>query len=160
MQKPAWLNDAPSFMSSRTYRFLRVFVGVSLLLVIINFYALDFRSHVQRQASETLNRDEHIKIQNKTLDAASNSTLGFDSIQFINLPGRFDRLDAATIQAYLSGLDITEVPGVLADDIHEAGMPPTHRNELKKGEKGCWRAHANVSDFRTTIEKHCKLTSI
>lgn len=157
MQKPAWLNDAPSFMSSRTYRFLRVFVGVSLILVIVNFYALDVRSQVlQRQATKTLSRDENIRIQNKTLDAASNSTLGFDSIQFVNLPGRFDRLDAATLQAYLSGLDITEVHGVLADDIHEAGMPPTHRNELKKGEKGCWRAHANVSHPRAAIQDTAK----
>ncbi len=62
VQKPAWLNDAPSFLSSRTYRFLRVFVGVSLMFVILNFYALDLRSHTNQKA-RNLGRGANAKIQ-------------------------------------------------------------------------------------------------
>ncbi|OAA73942.1 Glycosyl transferase, family 25 [Cordyceps fumosorosea ARSEF 2679] len=82
--------------------------------------------------------------ERRLMDAAGNATLGFGSIQFINLPLRFDRLDAATLQAWLSGIDMTEVRGVLADEINDVGMPPEHLTRVKKGEKGCWRAHANI----------------
>ena len=50
------------------------------------------------------------------------------------------------LQAYMSGLEIEDYPAVEADMIDPVGMPPTHRpGKLKTGEKGCWRAHANVS---------------
>ncbi|KAM3427263.1 hypothetical protein MY4824_009558, partial [Beauveria thailandica] len=85
------------------------------------------------------------RAQQRLMDAAGNATLGFGSIQFINLPGRFDRLDAATLQAWLSGIEITETRGVLAAEINDVGMPPEHMMvSLKTEEKGCWRAHANI----------------
>jgi hypothetical protein len=80
-------------------------------------------------------------------DSAGNSTLGFDAIYFINMDTRYDRLDAASLQAYLSGIDITLSPGVSPDMMHDVGMPPTHEpGLLGGGQKGCWRAHANVRD--------------
>lgn len=76
---------------------------------------------------------------------AGNATLGFHSIKYINMKARYDREDAMALQAYMSGLEIEDVPAVEADTIDPAGMPPTHRpGKLRTGEKGCWRAHANV----------------
>ncbi|TLS29838.1 hypothetical protein PpBr36_01856 [Pyricularia pennisetigena] len=81
--------------------------------------------------------------------AASNSTLGLHSIQFLNLPHRHDRFDAAAIQSLLSGVDLTNFPAVTYDDLKDQGLPPTSRpGQLKKGEIGCWRAHANVWQYQ------------
>ncbi|KHN94097.1 LPS glycosyltransferase [Metarhizium album ARSEF 1941] len=78
-------------------------------------------------------------------EAAGNSTLGFGTIFFINMPTRYDRLDAASLQAYLSGIDITVAAGVSPDMVNDVGMPPTHApSALSHGQKGCWRAHANI----------------
>lgn len=76
---------------------------------------------------------------------AGNSTLGFHKILYINMRARHDREDAMALQTYISGLETTDFPAVEADLIDPVGMPPTHRPSiLKVGEKGCWRAHANV----------------
>ncbi|KAJ4362690.1 hypothetical protein N0V85_009352 [Neurospora sp. IMI 360204] len=76
---------------------------------------------------------------------AGNSTLGFHAIKYINMKARYEREDAMALQAYMSGLDIEDYPAVEADMIDPVGMPPTHRpGKLTTGEKGCWRAHANV----------------
>lgn len=83
--------------------------------------------------------------ERRLMDAAGNRTLGFSSIQFINMPGRWDRSDAAALQAHVAGIDYVEVAGVASKDIKDMGMPPEHTTWLKPGEKGCWRAHANVS---------------
>ncbi|KYK61302.1 hypothetical protein DCS_02444 [Drechmeria coniospora] len=82
--------------------------------------------------------------QELSMLAAGNSTLGFRSIEWINLKHRFDRLDALSLQAYLTGLDVTIVPAVEPGEIFDSGMPPTHRPVVKTEEKGCWRAHANI----------------
>ncbi|KAL8365421.1 hypothetical protein RB595_004296 [Gaeumannomyces hyphopodioides] len=77
--------------------------------------------------------------------AASNRTLGFSSIQFLNLPHRHDRADAAFLQAYLTDLEITRFPAVRVEDLRERGLPPTSQpSRLKMQEKACYRAHANV----------------
>lgn len=87
-----------------------------------------------------------------TTDSAGNSTLGFDAVYFINMATRYDRLDALSLQAYLSGIDITLSSGVSSDMMHDVGMPPTHTpGLLGDGQKGCWRAHANVSFFAVLI---------
>ncbi|KAJ3489629.1 hypothetical protein NLG97_g5955 [Lecanicillium saksenae] len=151
----AWL-DAPSSLvlsNGRAQRILRIVPVVTLLLVLVYFYndsqsdtnLFTGRHKLQTGPSAGKSVARPSKQERKLMDAAGNATLGFGSIQFINLPSRFDRIDAAAMQAYLSGLDITEVPGVLSADINEAGMPPQHLERVKKGEKGCWRAHANVS---------------
>ncbi|KAL2264219.1 hypothetical protein VTK26DRAFT_51 [Humicola hyalothermophila] len=83
--------------------------------------------------------------QAKSMENAGNSTLGFHSIYYINMKARYDREDAAVLQAYLSGIEYENFPAVEADMIVPVGMPPTHRpTVLKVGEKGCWRAHANI----------------
>ncbi len=77
--------------------------------------------------------------------AAGNSTLGFNSIQYLNLPFRTDRDDAMILQAYLTGLDLTLFPGVNVDTIRENGLPPmTEDSYVNISEIACWRAHANV----------------
>ncbi|TEA21408.1 Glycosyltransferase 25 family member [Colletotrichum sidae] len=82
------------------------------------------------------------------VNAAANSTLGFGSIQMINLPIRQDKADAATVQGYLSGLDIHIVEGVNGSLLGDVGLPPSSIPEdkpgLSGGEKGCWRSHANI----------------
>jgi len=79
------------------------------------------------------------------MGAAGNRTLGFSSIKFINMAKRFDRADAATIQAYLSGLDLEYYSAVEPFQVGDVGMPPSSNpGALRVGEKGCWRAHANV----------------
>ncbi|ODA78197.1 hypothetical protein RJ55_05577 [Drechmeria coniospora] len=81
----------------------------------------------------------------RAVRAAGNSTLGFGSIRYINLRSRYDRLDAASIQAFLTGLRLTESRAVEPDMIRDVGMPPMHNpGYLKPGQKGCWRAHANI----------------
>ncbi|KAL8335267.1 hypothetical protein RB598_009456 [Gaeumannomyces tritici] len=77
--------------------------------------------------------------------AASNRTLGFGSIQFLNLPHRHDRADAAFLQAYLTDLELTRFPAVRAEDLRDQGLPPTEQPaRLNIREKACYRAHANV----------------
>ncbi|KAJ9157504.1 Glycosyl transferase family 25 protein [Pleurostoma richardsiae] len=76
--------------------------------------------------------------------AAGNRTLGFHSIRFINMKSRYDRQDAAVIQAYLSGIDLQDAAAVDGATINAVGLPPTSNDALKPGEKGCFRAHANI----------------
>ncbi|KAK3954795.1 hypothetical protein QBC32DRAFT_74887 [Pseudoneurospora amorphoporcata] len=83
---------------------------------------------------------------------AGNSTLGFYAIKYINMKARYDREDAMALQAYISGLEIEDYPAVETDMIDPVGMPPTHRpGTLKTGEKGCWRAHANIWSEMTRL---------
>ncbi|KAK3382390.1 hypothetical protein B0T24DRAFT_686377 [Lasiosphaeria ovina] len=89
-------------------------------------------------------RDEE-GLEAAAMRAAGNSTLGFSSIKCINLPHRYDRADAATLQAYLAGIDLEAYPAVRPDQIVDVRMPPSSNpRALKRGEKGCWRAHANI----------------
>ena len=76
---------------------------------------------------------------------AGNSTLGFSSIFYLNLKTRYDRTDAISLQAFLSGVRVTEYPAVEKDTITDVGLPPTSsQGSLTNGQIGCWRAHANV----------------
>ncbi|TLS22283.1 uncharacterized protein PpBr36_09950 [Pyricularia pennisetigena] len=79
-------------------------------------------------------------------EAASNATVGVESILFLNLPHRNDRYDAMAIQAHLSKLKMTRFPAVDGSKLTSQGMPPAENSQapLKDGEKGCFRAHANV----------------
>lgn len=84
------------------------------------------------------------------VSAAANRTLGFGSIQMISLPIRQDKADAATVQSFLSKIDIQIVEGVNGSRLGEVGLPPSSIPDtepgqaLSAGEKGCWRSHANV----------------
>ncbi|ODA83020.1 hypothetical protein RJ55_01529 [Drechmeria coniospora] len=81
----------------------------------------------------------------KASEKAGNSTLGFHSIYYINMKNRYDRNDAMALQSWLSGVDLIEYPAVEPDMFKDVGMPPS-RVSLKEGEKGAWRAHANIWD--------------
>ena len=134
----------------RSPRVIRVAVVAVIFLLITNVSYLHFNAEkrMQRTTGKT-------KAERDAVAAAGNSTLGFSNIKYINLPTRYDRSDAANLQAYLSGLDIEHVSGVLADDLHDVGLPPSHRpGELRTGELGCWRAHANVRSHTSTRFSH------
>ncbi|KAK9443012.1 uncharacterized protein G6M90_00g090450 [Metarhizium brunneum] len=76
---------------------------------------------------------------------AGNGTLGFSGIYFINMKKRYDRLDALALQCFLSGVEVKEVPAVEPDMMSDAGMPPSKSpSSVKVGERGAWRAHANI----------------
>ncbi|KAM3500091.1 hypothetical protein MY11210_009551 [Beauveria gryllotalpidicola] len=167
MEKSASWRDIPSSLryGGRSLRALRAITFVILILVLFLVYGSSSSSSSTTAAAGSFSGDHKpldepnasggggggsgsvprpSRAQQRLIDAAGNATLGFGSIQFINLPGRFDRLDAATLQAWLSGIDITETRGVLAAEINDVGMPPEHGPQLKQTEKGCWRAHANI----------------
>lgn len=116
----------------------------SIIYLGTTFSGEDYFSHVADaikgdSKAATSQRNEEL-----VLAAAGNRTLGFSKIYFINLPNRYDRMDAGVLQAYLSGIDITLFPAVNGKTIEDTGMPPTSTDEPTGVEKGCWRAHANV----------------
>lgn len=85
---------------------------------------------------------------------AGNGTLGFSGIYFINMKKRYDRLDALALQCFLSGVQVKEVPAVEPDMMSDAGMPPSKSpSSVKVGERGAWRAHANVSQGNYTTRR-------
>ncbi|TQV99903.1 hypothetical protein V2A60_005326 [Cordyceps javanica] len=157
MEKSSSWRDVPSsLLGGGRSRYLRVAALVCLCLVLTYVYsssssstgggsgAFGGRHKVNTGPSSKTAVPRPSRAERRLMDAAGNATLGFGSIQFINLPLRFDRLDAATLQAWLSGVDITEVHGVGIAEINDVGMPPEHLTRVKKTEKGCWRAHANI----------------
>jgi hypothetical protein len=78
-----------------------------------------------------------------TLNAITNSTLGFDKIYSISLPRHWHKHDAQLLAARYTGLDITPVEGVLYDDIPRTEYPLGWHDPFP-GSIGCWRAHLNV----------------
>lgn len=128
----------------------RAIASTAVLLTIFAIFQLKSNSAID-VSRHTLNLSalRKPKESNGAIGArekAGNGTLGFNSIYFINMKSRYDRLDALALQAYLSGLEVINVEGVEPDMIKDVGMPPTQSSDLlKQGEKGSWRAHANVS---------------
>lgn len=88
--------------------------------------------------------------QLKSINPAGNRTLGFGEIFMAILPQRSDHLDAASLLAHYSELDITIVDGVPKEDILEKSLP---KGEYRPegGGLGCWRAHMNM--LRKVIDK-------
>jgi hypothetical protein len=78
--------------------------------------------------------------------SAGNATLGFQTIQVINLLRRHDRADALVLQSHISNISLHISPGVEISDIsNNYGLPPSsNQGSLKESEKACFRAHANV----------------
>ncbi|KAF2794435.1 glycosyltransferase family 25 protein [Melanomma pulvis-pyrius CBS 109.77] len=76
----------------------------------------------------------------------ANATLDFQEIIFLSMPYRTDRQDALSLIAAVTGLKLTMIPGVSADEIHPKAMPPHVGNNNMTGTAalGIWRAHANV----------------
>ncbi|ODQ64137.1 hypothetical protein NADFUDRAFT_47413 [Nadsonia fulvescens var. elongata DSM 6958] len=76
--------------------------------------------------------------------SAGNSTLGFQRIEVINLPHRYDREDAILMQSVASDIEYEIFPGVYAKDLQESGLPPVSKAMEDEGPKACLRAHANI----------------
>jgi len=144
----------------RSSRQLRIITWVLFLFLVISFLNQGrlrpavsdaFPSSSWKNAgagTEPVQEHDDFDITNQaaSMEAAGNSTLGFDKIVFINVKKRYDREDAMAVQAYLAGLDIEDYPAVTPDMIISAGMPPSHRiNAFKSaGIRGCYRSHANI----------------
>lgn len=134
------------------YICLIVFAFISALLYLgTTFTGEDYFQHVANaikgDPSAALARQEE-----EVLALAGNATFGFSKVYFINLPNRYDRMDAGVLQGYLSGVDLELFPAVNGKTIEDTGMPPTSTDTLTGVEKGCWRAHANVSTDRPAWE--------
>lgn len=74
-------------------------------------------------------------------------SLQFQKIFVIGLPERTDRRDRIILQAFLSGVDIEFVDGVLGAEISDKAIPKV--KGWKKpfdGALGCWRTHMNIMD--------------
>ena len=107
--------------------------------------ALYFSLPRQMPSPTALRKAVHKTDDEKCMAAAGNRTLGFESIQYLNLPHRTDRNDAMMLQAYISGIDLQYFPGVYEDDIKEVGLPPSSKKTKSKMRVvACYRAHANV----------------
>ncbi|KAK3360489.1 hypothetical protein B0T25DRAFT_496397 [Lasiosphaeria hispida] len=138
------------FSRWRSYRQIHRTLLVFLILItlfVLERYRLALTGtftlpHRQHELEDGVPRSAQ---QQRSMAQAGNSTLGFHAIYYVNMKTRYDREDAMALQAYISGLDVQDFPAVEAEMIDPVGMPPTHRPAmLKVGEKGCWRAHANI----------------
>jgi len=78
-----------------------------------------------------------------SLEAITNSTLGFDKIYSISLPRHWHKHDGQLLAARYTGLDITPIEGVMYDDIPRTEYP-LYWHDPFPGSIGCWRAHLNV----------------
>lgn len=105
--------------------------------------AAKIKDHVKDRVSNT----KHNGGEGLGYDAATNRTLGIESIQFINMDYRYDRLDALAIQCYLSDIEVQPILGFPKDKAGSevVGFPPTSNpSRLGPPEVATWRAHANV----------------
>ncbi|KAL6410123.1 glycosyltransferase family 25 protein [Ilyonectria robusta] len=81
------------------------------------------------------------------LHEITNRTLGFQKIFVIGLPERTDRRDRIILQAFLSGVDIEFIDGVLGAEISDKAIPKAKGwKKPSDGAMGCWRAHMNIMD--------------
>lgn len=85
------------------------------------------------------------------LQSPANRTLGFETIQFINLAHRFDYADVMALNGAITGVDIQTSPGVTPDDIKEKGISP-QSNQYGEPQKACYRSHSNV--WRKMVENN------
>ncbi|KAF4634552.1 hypothetical protein G7Y89_g3552 [Cudoniella acicularis] len=82
------------------------------------------------------------------IERASNSTLGFEKVLVIGLKERTDKKDILTLQASLTGIDLTWLEAVEADKIKEKGLPPLAY--LQGNFLASWRSHINA--VRSIVE--------
>ncbi|KAL8645384.1 MAG: hypothetical protein Q9226_007329 [Calogaya cf. arnoldii] len=78
-----------------------------------------------------------------------NSTLGFERVFVINLPERYDKLDAFTLASSLTGFSNEVIEGVKGATIVNKTLPSLeylHTPEKTRNNVvGCWRAHLNFA---------------
>ncbi|KAL8737016.1 MAG: hypothetical protein Q9181_002103 [Wetmoreana brouardii] len=82
-------------------------------------------------------------------DDARNATLGFEKVFVINLPERYDKLDAFSIAASLTGFTHEVIEGIRGSTVVNKTLPTLENLPEKEGARnnivGCWRAHLNVA---------------
>ncbi|KAL8660066.1 MAG: hypothetical protein Q9202_006832 [Teloschistes flavicans] len=80
---------------------------------------------------------------------AKNNTLGFERVFVINLPERYDKLDAFSLAASLTGFKHDVIEGIKGATVVNKTLPSLEN--LPKTERarnnivGCWRAHLNFA---------------
>ncbi|KAL8849071.1 MAG: hypothetical protein Q9221_005915 [Calogaya cf. arnoldii] len=78
-----------------------------------------------------------------------NSTLGFERVFVINLPERYDKLDAFTLASSLTGFSNEVIEGVKGATIVNKTLPSLDNLPKKERSRnnivGCWRAHLNFA---------------
>lgn len=143
---------------------LRVFFGAIFLITFLQvlYLGIQYRNpfiqfstkkwssikdqHHNQQAKiivETVNNN-----QDDWVDSAGNSTLGFNQINYITVPNRFDKDEAMLMQSTVSGLEINRFEAVTTDSIHPKGkgLPPSSSGPDKKplldGERACILSHS------------------
>lgn len=82
-----------------------------------------------------------------TYSSAENATLGFQSIQYINLAGMYDKEDAIIMQSVASGIEMTRFDAVGTENLRPngKGLPPRSSDyKLLDGERACFRSHMAV----------------
>lgn len=94
---------------------------------------------------EDKENSESQKQEDEFYDIA-NSTLGFQKLFYINIPGRYDLDDTITMQSVVSGIEPELYTGAIKKDIPEdnVGLPPYSEYPITTNEKACYRSHANI----------------
>lgn len=129
--------------------FIILFLGVFNYMAETPFVEIPLRSgsqHPPGQRPPSLQASP--QKESLSLTAAGNATLGFHKILMINMKQRWDKMDAATLQAYVSGLKIEQYTAVDGkkeiSDVGGVGLPPSSGGNLGGGQAACYRSHANV----------------
>ncbi|KIN05436.1 glycosyltransferase family 25 protein [Oidiodendron maius Zn] len=86
---------------------------------------------------------------------ASNATLGYEKLYVLGLKQRFDRRDAITLAASLTGFDVEFWESIRGEDIVEKFLPPG-MDTLLPGRIGSWRGHMDI--IRSIVEN--KISSV
>ncbi|KAL8766536.1 MAG: hypothetical protein Q9194_006238 [Teloschistes cf. exilis] len=80
---------------------------------------------------------------------AKNDTLGFERVFVINLPERYDKLDAFSLAASLTGFKHDVVEGIKGATVVNKTLPSLENLPLTERARnnivGCWRAHLNFA---------------
>ena len=101
------------------------------------------------------------KLPKSAVRALDNKTLGFEKIFVIDLPSRFDKLDAFTLAASLTPFSFEVIAGVNGSAVPNKTLPgpwpgedtvdTTNTPAVAAAQKGCWRAHLNAA--RTIVQE-------
>ncbi|KAL8926577.1 MAG: hypothetical protein Q9208_002904 [Pyrenodesmia sp. 3 TL-2023] len=78
-----------------------------------------------------------------------NSTLGFERIFVINLPERYDKLDAFSLAASVTGFTHDVIEGIKGSTVVNKTLPALEglpkKERARNNIVGCWRAHLNFA---------------
>ncbi|KAI4120958.1 MAG: hypothetical protein LQ338_006653 [Usnochroma carphineum] len=78
-----------------------------------------------------------------------NSTLGFERVFVINLPERYDKLDAFSLASSLTGFTHDVIEGIKGSTVVNKTLPTLENLPKKERSRdnivGCWRAHMNFA---------------